>query len=76
VKGGDFMTPEILTIAALIAVPALVWAWKQFAKPLFEKAAQIELVKAVVEGLADGELTEAEARRIVEEIKALLSKED
>jgi len=70
------MTPEILIIGALIAVPALVWAWKQFGKPLFDKAAQIAIIKAVVEGLADGELTEAEAKRIVEEIKKLLTKED
>lgn len=66
------MSPEILGIAALILVPAVVWAWKKWGQPLFEKAGKVELVKAVVEGLADGELTEAEAKRIIDEVKKLV----
>lgn len=67
---------QILAVAGLILVPAMVWVWGKFGKPLFAKAAKVELIQAVVEGFADGELTEAEATRIVEEIKKLLQKDD
>jgi hypothetical protein len=73
-KGGGIMTPEIFTIIVLIGAPALVWIWKKFLKPLVEKAGKVELIAAIYDGIQDGDLTEAEAKRILDEIKKLISK--
>jgi uncharacterized membrane protein YebE (DUF533 family) len=67
-KGGVNMSPEILAIIGLIAVPALVWAWAKFVKPLFEKNA---IVAVVAKAIADGELTKEEAQEIIDELRKL-----
>lgn len=67
------MTPEIIAIVGLIAVPALVWAWAKFVKPLWGKT---PLVQVITKAIADGELTKEEAEEIIAEIKKLFEKDE
>lgn len=67
------MSPEIIAIVSLIAVPAIVWAWAKFVKPLWGKT---PLAQVITKAIADGELTKEEAEEIVEEIKKLFSKDE
>ena len=63
------MSPEILGILALIAVPGVVWAWAKWVKPLFGKQ---PIISVVLKAIGDGELTKEEAEEIIAEIKKLV----
>lgn len=67
------MSPEIIAIVSLIAVPAIVWAWERFVKPLWDKT---PLVQKITDAIADGELTKEEVQAIIDEAKKLFAKEE
>jgi len=62
------MSPEIIAIISLVAVPALVWAWAKWVKPLWGKT---PLAQVITKAVADGELTKEEAEEIIAELKKL-----
>lgn len=63
---------EILSIVLAVVAAGLAAAWAKWGKALYVKASQYDLVKKLVEALQDGDLTEAEIKEILEEIKELV----
>lgn len=67
------MSPEVIAILSLVAVPAIVWAWEKFVKPLWDKT---PLAQKITAALADGELTKEEVQAIIDEATKLLKKKE
>jgi hypothetical protein len=70
-------TMDITVIVGLIGPllgGAVVWAWNKFGKPIMEKLGKFELLRDIFDALKDGELTEEEANKLIEDIKKIVRK--
>lgn len=64
------MSAELIALVCTVAAAAAVFAWKKWGKALLAKAPQgvQDLIKDNLEELADGELTEEEVKKRLEEV--------
>jgi len=64
------MSAELIALLCAVAVPVIIFTWKKWGKALLAKLPKKvqDLVKENLEELADGELTEEEVKKRLEEV--------